>query len=88
MSKPRSKPPGHLNIVGERVRALRIEKRMSQKELLRRIQTEGMDIGESSISRLEFQDRIVQDYELICIARALDVGVRYLLGLTNDRAPD
>ncbi len=43
------------------------------------LQSRGMDICETSMSRLEGQTRQVQDYELPVIADALGVSVEWLL---------
>ena len=48
-------------------------------ELAARLQTRGMDISETSLSRLEGQHRLVQDWELLIIAQALGVSVADLL---------
>lgn len=55
MSKPRREPLGTRNIVGAKVTRLRKEKLMKQKELAAKLQSMGMDISESSLSRLECQ---------------------------------
>ncbi|MBD2846623.1 helix-turn-helix transcriptional regulator [Paenibacillus sp. IB182496] len=78
--KPRKTPPGDKNIIGTRVTAIRKAKGMKQKEFLARLQTAGLDISPTSLSRLEGQDRLVQDYELLAIAQALEVTVAELLG--------
>jgi transcriptional regulator with XRE-family HTH domain len=78
--KHRKEPPGDKNIIGVRVVAIRKAKGMKQKEFLARLQTAGLDISPTSISRLEGQYRLVQDYEVVAIAKALDVSVRELLG--------
>lgn len=79
MSKPRREPLGTRNIVGAKITRLRMEKHLKQKELAARLQSLGMDISESSLSRLECQERLVQDFELPVLARALDVSVEELL---------
>ena len=79
MSKPRRKPLGNRNIVGEKITCLRMEKGLKQKELAARLQSMGMDISESSLSRLECQERLVQDFELPILAEALNVTVEALL---------
>lgn len=78
--KHRKEPPGDKNIIGVRVVAIRKAKGMKQKEFLARLQTVGLDISPTSLSRLEGQYRLVQDYEVVAIAIALDVSVRELLG--------
>ncbi|RAW19323.1 XRE family transcriptional regulator [Paenibacillus taichungensis] len=78
--KHRQEPPGNKNIIGSRVVAIRKSKGIKQREFLARLQTLGLDISQTSLSRLEGQYRLVQDYEVVMIARALDVSVGYLLG--------
>jgi len=77
--KPRTRPPGNKNIIGNKVVALRRAKHIKQKDFLAKLQTLGMDISATSLSRLEGQYRLVQDYEVVVLARALDVTVEELL---------
>ena len=79
MSKPRRNPLGKRNIVGEKITLLRKQKGLKQKELAARLQSMGMDISESSLSRLECQERLVQDFELPILAKALGITVADLL---------
>ncbi|MNE92742.1 hypothetical protein D3C81_1203610 [compost metagenome] len=58
---------------------------MKQKEFLARLQTLGLDISSTSLSRLEGQDRLVQDYEVVIIAKALDISVNTLLGEKDEK---
>ena len=44
-----------------------------------RLQNMGMDISDTSMSRLEGQTRLVQDFEIPILARALEVSVEWLL---------
>lgn len=85
MSKPRKVPIGKRNIVGERICALRKERNIKQKDLVAALQTRGMDISDTSMSRLEGQNRLVQDFELPILAETLGVSVEYLLGMTEER---
>ncbi|HFL3236644.1 TPA: helix-turn-helix domain-containing protein [Clostridioides difficile] len=78
--KHRQEPPGDKNIIGSRVVAIRESKGIKQREFLARLQTLGLDISQTSLSRLEGQYRLVQDYEVVVIAKALEVSVGYLLG--------
>ena len=77
--KPRKNPPGNKNMIGAKVVALRKEKNI-KKDFLAKLQTVGLDISPTSLSRLEGQYRLVQDYELVAIAKALDISVEELLG--------
>ncbi|WP_440117693.1 helix-turn-helix domain-containing protein [Paenibacillus sp. QZ-Y1] len=78
--KHRQEPPGDKNIIGSRVVAIRKGKGIKQREFLARLQTLGLDISQTSLSRLEGQYRLVQDYEVVMIAKALEISVGYLLG--------
>ena len=78
--KHRKEPPGDKNITGTRVVTIRNAKRLKQKDFLAKLQTFGLDISPTSLSRLEGQYRLVKDYEVVAIANALDVSVEELLG--------
>jgi len=78
--KYRKDPPGRKNNIGAKVIAIRKAQGMKQKEFLARLQTLGLDISPTSLSRLEGQDRLVQDYEVVIIAKALEITVGELLG--------
>jgi transcriptional regulator with XRE-family HTH domain len=77
--KPRKDLPGDRNIIGSKVVAIRKAKGIKQKEFLAKLQTLGMDISATSLSRLEGQYRLVQDYEIVIIAKALNITVEELL---------
>lgn len=79
--KPRKYPPGDKNIIGIKVVAIRKVRGIKQKDLLARLQTVGMDISATSLSRLEGQYRLVQDFEVVMVAKALDISVEELLQL-------
>lgn len=77
--KPRKCPPGKKNIIGEKVVAIRRAKHIKQKDFLAKLQTLGLDISATSLSRLEGQYRLVQDYEVVILAEALGITVEELL---------
>lgn len=79
MLKPRSGAPGDKNIVGIKVVQLRKERGISQKDFLAMLQVLGLDISATSLSRLEGQYRLVQDKEVVILAKALGVETKYLL---------
>ena len=79
MSKPRRFPLGARNIVGAKVERIRKQKNIKQKDLVAVLQSKGMDICDTSMSRLEGQNRLVQDYEASILAEALGVSVEWLL---------
>jgi len=77
--KPRQQPAGSKNIIGAKVVALRHARGIKQKAFLAQLQVLGMDISATSLSRLEGQYRLVQDYEVVIIAKALNIPVGDLL---------
>lgn len=77
--KHRKYSPGNKNIIGRKVVAVRSAKHLKQKDFLAKLQTLGIEISATSLSRLEGQYRLVQDYEVVAIARALDITVEELL---------
>ncbi len=63
------------NIVGDSVRKVRVEKKMSQKELSDRLETYAIYICRGSISRIESHERTVTDFELKALAEVLGVSI-------------
>lgn len=51
--KPRSQPYGNKNVCGAIIERLRSERGIKQHELVSRMQTLGVDINPSSLSKLE-----------------------------------
>ena len=78
--KKRKLALGEKNIVGARVTVARLAKGMKQKELLAKLQTEGIEISTPALSLLEGQKCPVTDYELNALADVLNVSVDWLLG--------
>ncbi len=74
---------GTRNIVGARVEQRRKMIGMKQKDLLAQLQINGIDLNASGLSKLEGQIRSVQDFELVALAKVLDVSVLWLLGLED-----
>lgn len=70
---------GRKNVSGERIRELRIKRRMSQSELAARLQVEGVILERDSISRIESGTRFVADYELYIFAKILGVDMMSLV---------
>ena len=79
--RTRQQALGDRNIVGARVERRRRELRMKQKDLLTRLQINGVDLNASGLSKLEGQYRLVTDMELKVLSLALEVKVDWLLGL-------
>lgn len=76
--KPR-RQIGNLNIVGPRMIKQRNNLGLTQRELLARLQTNGLDISAATLSEIERQVRMVRDYELPVIASSLQMSLEELL---------
>ena len=74
---------GKKNISGDRIHEARCKHRVTQSDLAARLQINGIIIERDSISRIEIGTRFVADYELMVIAKVLNVSVLWLLGLEN-----
>ncbi len=61
------------NIVGPRIRQLRRRARppVTQTDLAARLQSAGVDIDQTAISKIEADKRLVSDIEVAAIAKAL-----------------
>lgn len=66
------------NIVGEKVKKFREERKVSQKDLSERLETQAIYICRGSISRIETHERTVTDFELRAMARILSVSIEEL----------
>lgn len=71
------------NLIGQRVKALRIEKHMSQKALAEQLQLAGYEFSDLTVLRIEQGTRFVPDYEVVALAEFFHVSCEYLLGLEN-----
>ena len=76
---PARKTIGTENLVGQRVVKLRRKGKITQKELLARLQTRGIEISQPALSALEGQQRKVSDKELLALADSLEVTLKELL---------
>ena len=66
---------------GAELEDLQTGRGLSQEQLAVRLQLDGLGLTQKAISRMETGERVVADYELVHLARALEVGVLELLGL-------
>lgn len=73
------------NLVGEQVRALRVQRGMSQQTLSDRLETMAIYVCRGSISRIEDRQRTVTDIELYGLSQVLGVPIAALFG--SDEAP-
>jgi len=71
---------GNKNIIGARVTEARLACGLLQKDLLAKLQVEGIDISLTALSLLEGQKRPVSDYELQALAIVLQKDPNWFLG--------
>ena len=67
-----------MNLVGGRVRELRMARKMSQQTLSNKLEMLAIYVCRGSISRIEDKQRTVTDIELYGLAQALDVSIEEL----------
>ena len=70
------------NIIGHRMRVYRAMQKppLSQADLLAKIHLNGLEISQSTLSKIENEERSVSDSELLAIAKAMNVDILWLLG--------
>jgi transcriptional regulator with XRE-family HTH domain len=81
-TQPELKPR---NIIGSRVRIARrrLHPPVSQDELSGRLAAKGVTIDRSGISKIENGERYLMDYEILALAKSLQVSVGWLFGEEN-----
>lgn len=67
------------NVCGKNIAKLRIELKISQRELADRMQLVGIDIDKNAIQRIECGKRFVTDIEIIAFAKIFNVPFEALL---------
>jgi transcriptional regulator with XRE-family HTH domain len=69
------------NIIGARVKQARLSTKppLTQDELSGRVAIHGVKLDRSAIAKIEGGIRLVSDFELLALAKALNVDVRWLL---------
>jgi len=72
---------GSKNIIGTRVKEARQKSNppLTQQDLSARLSVNGYNIDRVSISKIEAGDRFVADYEVVAIAKTLNISVEWLL---------
>jgi transcriptional regulator with XRE-family HTH domain len=71
------------NLVGERVKEARSKAQpaITQEELSKRLSKLGVSIDRAGVAKIETGIRGVLDFELVALAKSLDVKVTWLLGV-------
>jgi transcriptional regulator with XRE-family HTH domain len=75
------------NVAGPVLRRVRAGLELSQDELAARCQRMGWSIARDTVTRIEGGKRLVSDYELLILARALGVPVTCLFPAVEDLSP-
>lgn len=68
------------NIIGKRVKELRLKQKISQRTLAARLTLSGIEFSDLTILRIEQGTRFVPDYEVAAIADYFHVTTDFLLG--------
>ena len=77
--RQRKLPIGTRNLIGQRIKTLRMKRGMSQAGLLSKLELSGHAMDQSRLSNIEGQRTIVTDYELVALSNALQIPVSELL---------
>ena len=62
------------NISGKNLKEFRKNAQMSQQDLAEKLQLEGIDLTSKEISKIETNNRLVQDFELFAFAKIFKVS--------------
>ena len=62
------------NVSGSILRDLRQKANISQQELAQKLQLEGINLTAKEISKIETNNRLVQDFELFAFAKIFNVS--------------
>ena len=62
------------NISGNKLKELRKKYKMSQQDLAEKLQLEGVDLTSKEISKIETNNRLVQDFELFAFSKIFKVS--------------
>ncbi|MEF9865217.1 MAG: helix-turn-helix transcriptional regulator [Oscillospiraceae bacterium] len=67
------------NIIGERVRDLRKSRNWTQKDLAAKLEVTGLKTSEVTILRIEKDERLVTDFEVVKLAEIFGISTDELL---------
>lgn len=79
---------GNKNVIGKNLRRFRKKRGLTQDQLAARMQVQNVNLTQELISRIERNTRIVTDYELACLCRALGVTVEEMLADFYEEFPE
>lgn len=64
---------GNYNIVGQRLKSIRIKKNISQEQLSNKLSLLGITLYQSDIFKIENNERTVRDFELWGVTKVLGI---------------
>ena len=76
--RTRKKELGTANTIGAKIAALRKERGIKQKDLLAKLQSRGISIDSSSLSKLEGQTRAVKGEEVAALLDIFSISMKEL----------
>lgn len=76
------------NVVCSKVRHYRKKRKLTQGQLAAKLQVMNVNIDQQMISKIERNKRIVTDFELVCLCRALRVSLTDMLSDFYEKYPE
>ena len=76
------------NVIHKQLRHYRKKRKLTQGQLAAKLQTMNINIDQQMISKIERNRRIVTDYELACLCRALHVSLADMLSDFYEKYPE
>lgn len=73
------------NIIGPKIKELRLCLNLTQKSLAEKLQLEGYEFSDLTILRIEQGKRFVPDYEVALLAKFFNISVDDLLNSSNQK---
>ena len=70
---------GNMNVIGRLLKEYRMKKDLSYEKLSAKLELMGISIHKQSLYDIENNKRTVKDYELLALAKILEVDVNDLL---------
>lgn len=76
------------NVIGKNLFYFRQKRELTQDQLAAKLQIMNVNIDQQMISKIELNKRIVTDYELACLCRALRVSLTDMLSDFYEKYPE
>ncbi|MGL5436970.1 MAG: helix-turn-helix domain-containing protein [Lachnospiraceae bacterium] len=78
-------PDGSRNLIGDKIKQLRTDNKMSQKDLAIKLQTSGCEISDLTILRIEKGIRLVTDFELLAFCELFGISPNEILDYKSSK---